>query len=632
MKKLIAISILLVLLSVTAFAQFKVAFGSNIWTDAVFFQGATGDMADADSVQGAFNVLANNRGKATNELRLTFSFTGDGFSASLRWDLDNLLRRGGDGTQGNGNGYTVSNTNEGPAPGNVNVANSTTPAVAGLSTGSGFFGNGASPLSMLVLNFGDYSVQNTKGLFRGFVGNGDRRGAMTSYRFGNFGDLVGGGVNSFGVVKFYYINENAPGSGNDFSNMVGNLKDVDNLKVAPQGASGTGAHVDLSLYLVELGLPDIRVEVSSNAMFAGWANTMPLNSNGVNGTTNIPATSASSIAASFRLSGAKVADFISFDAIYRINGQDPNTRLTNNNAVADPLGNNTAATGAGTTKGGAWSNDVGLYAGFDLFSMLGVGVGVTASFDSVEQTRVGNFESATAEYVKPLFLGFDLRLRLKLSDDIVIDFNNNLSLAGQRGEASLKTDTGGRFIQPLGYNLPSWGKIAGSNRTTEVKGVWSFQEYYGSAGANILDDTLSGLGMKGNMWNTDMSDGWFALWSTLSGQIILNPKVTLNATIGNRLGVYDFIGVPEKEFAKWTTDNFQAGVQANYRFSGNVSFAAGLHLSVWGMQADITTTTRDKDGNYLGAYVKDSGNPPQLTSGKIGQVQFSIPIKFQVSF
>jgi hypothetical protein len=476
---------------------------------------------------------------------------------------------------------------------------------------TGFFGGSVTLNDFLTRAFDDFRVENTTGMFRGYVGTGDRQGAMGNYRFGTFGDYLGGSVASFGVVKFPSFNTGdfptvANDNGKFFVNMVGSFLEVDNLKTG----GGTGAHVDLGVNLSQLGIP-ITVEVGSNAMFNGWANTMPLTSSGV------PATSASSIAGAFRVQGAKVADLVSFDAIYRILGTDAGTRLENMNGIQDPMR-------SGLDRAGGWRHDLGAYAGVTLFNMLGIGAGYTASFYSIEQTRVGDETSATVEYVRPLFSGIDLRLRFTGVENLTVALNSNLSFAWQRGENDLETTTGGRFIQPMGWRLQGFGFLDPTyhiSSTSGTTGIDSFQGYYGSSLKGATIATVSAVpAIEGNMWNTDQEDSWFALWNTLGVQYRITPKLTVNASVGNRLGVYDFIAVPKKEFAKWTTENFQAAVGASYAFTGNITFGAGLHLNIWSMQADITTSLLSGDDS------------PQLTVGKIGEVRFAIPIRFQVSF
>jgi len=636
MKKLIAISILLVLLSVSAFAQFTVAFSSKFWTDAVFFRGATGDMADADSVKGVFDVFAGNQTKG-NEVRLNFSYKGEGFSGALQWKLDDMFKRNGkDQNAGGGTNYQAT----------VDPSNTTNIRNGAPSTG--FFGSGASFNDLLGLGLGDWNVQNTTGLFRGYAGNGGNTGAVGGMGYNKAGDWGPVTYGDYGVVKFPFLphygalNDGLPPTaGSGFSNMVGRLKGVNNLRNGSQ-------MVSLTLMLGELGLPDIRVAIGTDTLFSGWGNSIPIHSYGEDAAApNVPATSASAIAGAFRISGYKVADFISFDLIYRINGNDPNTRLTFNNGIADPLGN-TASPAAGSIRGGAWTHDIGVYAGFaPIPGLLDIGAGVSATFDDVEKTRVGDADpvkasnSATVEYVKPLFLGFDLHLKLTLSPEIQIGLSNNLSLASQRGENGLSDDTGGRFIQPMGYLLPGFGNIAGDGRNgaKPVPGIGTFISYFQDKKNPDKQDNvylasapsgLAGRGFDGNMTNTDTTDSWFALYNTLSLQFKLNPKVTLNASVANKLGVYEFIGVPLKEFAKYTTDNIGFGVGADYALSGNVKFGAGLNVDIWSMTADITTTTRNADGSEVNQPVGTFN--PTLTTGKIGQVQFVIPIRFGVSW
>jgi hypothetical protein len=236
----------------------------------------------------------------------------------------------------------------------------------------------------------------------------------------------------------------------------------------------------------------------------------------------------------------------------------------------------------------------------DLFSGFKIGAGYTAAFDVIEKTRVdpNDSNSATIEIVTPVFNGISLHLNFTAVPNLAISLNNNLSFAWQRGENEVNTSTGGRLIVPMGYGIPGW------HRAGTLPGLDSFA---GSFAAE-LDPTYAG-----NMINTDQKDSWFALWNSLGVTYTVTPKASVTLALTNRLGVYDFVAKPEEYFAKWTTDNFQDGLSGNYAFSSNVSFAAGLNVSVWGMQADITL---DK----------------QITTGKIGEVRLAIPILFKVGF
>jgi hypothetical protein len=382
-------------------------------------------------------------------------------------------------------------------------------------------------------------------------------------------------------------------------------------------------HVTMGVNLNKINIP-VVFEVASNAMFAGWADNVPLQGGG-NGAE--AARSADAINAAFRVGAGKFADFISVEAIYRIRGArgDENTRLLNNAGLTpDYTGN--------PSDGYEYQNQLGLYAGLDLFGkILKLGAGYTASFRVDEKGRMGATENgATYETVYPLFSGISLHANFSGVPNLNISLLNNLSFAWQRGEAPVNDQAGGKIIQPMGTRLPAWGTAGDPAGTgTQVDGLYSFANTFASGGLiGAFDNankelqtvtTPNGVSTL-NMQNTDATDGWFALWNTLSVKYNITQKASATVVLSNRLGVYDFVLVKDDVFGKWTTDAFEAAVFGTYVFSPNITFAAGLNLCVWGMTADITGV---KEGQYV---------PKNLETESIGEIRLAIPIRFKVNF
>jgi hypothetical protein len=154
MKKLVAISLLLVLMSTAAFAQFKVGFTADTLVDLMYIEKDTSDGA----ADGSVDILSNHNHFDHNELRLNFKYTGENFEAFLDWKLDALV------TQGAG-------------------------LFAGTATVNQFFAQG----------FGDYYVKGTAGIFNGYVGNTAQRGKVK--RFENpFNDFFGQKQDNYGIL------------------------------------------------------------------------------------------------------------------------------------------------------------------------------------------------------------------------------------------------------------------------------------------------------------------------------------------------------------------------------------------------------------------------------------------------
>ena len=112
-------------------------------------------------------------------------------------------------------------------------------------------------------------------------------------------------------------------------------------------------------------------------------------------------------AGTLRVSGGKIADFLSFDVVYRVRGGDGET-------AAAP--------------GGYWANELGAYVGMDLFEGFGLGVGYAAAFDVPE--RGGG---AVIAYTGPVFNGISLHLGYTGIENLAVSVTNNLSFARQQG-------------------------------------------------------------------------------------------------------------------------------------------------------------------------------------------------------
>jgi hypothetical protein len=199
-----------------------------------------------------------------------------------------------------------------------------------------------------------------------------------------------------------------------------------------------------------------------------------------------------------------------------------------------------------------------------------------------------------------------------------ISLNNNLSFAFQEGKNDIEADGGGTWVEPMGVGLPSFGYVAGALENPDlVPGLVTAMS--ANQGLKVIGSGSDGS-MLINMYRNDQKDSWFALWNSLGVTYKISERVSVSAALSNRLGVYEYIGhkAPtdnDENSAKYVTDDFQAAVAGFYNFSSNVSFAAGLHLGVWGTQADIKV-----------------GGSNQTMTGKLGEVMFAIPIQFKVSW
>ncbi|GHV96143.1 hypothetical protein AGMMS50293_24630 [Spirochaetia bacterium] len=268
MKKLIAVSILLVLLSATAFAQFKVGFKADIAPEFLAVKAPTGDYKDAtpDDNKATFDLLSSSFFDAT-ELRLTFGYTGENVQALLELKLDDLIKRGND------------------------------TATGGLD-------------SILASSFGDYYVKGTAGKLYGYFGNTADRGKTTAGRYQNFNDYLRFKVDNFGIITGVTTT-----TGSSPSNLAVTAIDVNSLRNngATSQAATKGPYVSFGL-----NFSPIFIEIASDLGMEQVINATNANSQ-------------SKVGGAFRVSGEKVADLVNFDVIYRISGRDTNTRKDSNN-------------------------------------------------------------------------------------------------------------------------------------------------------------------------------------------------------------------------------------------------------------------------------------------------------------
>ena len=533
MKKLVAISILLVLLSTAAFAQFKFTVDANIWTDAVFAQQNTGQMADTDNEKGIVNIFSSSAFNG-NELRPKFAYTGANFDASLRWRLDGLVTRD-----------------------------------------SGFFNQGSNPNFLTLITssgstrFDEYWVRGNvaNGLFTGYVGNSDNWGKMGNYRFNKFGDFVKGKLDNYGVIL--------PGAASSYIAMetrtdivnpkrvtatiaanaepaAGVVTATDNLKGNDNtifgATSWNNTYAALGLNLGALSIP-LVIELASVLNEAGWdlGQTDARNPNAPY--------SASSIGLTARVGIGKIADFITGELIYKIRGRDSNTWESAN--VAFPA------------NGGSWNNELGAYVGLDLFSGFALGLGYTAAFRVDESVRVtyaitqgpqdmdNPYKSnagGVIDYVNPVFNGISLHMGFTGIENLGIFFNSNVSFAWLRGEN-------------YNPNTP------------------------GNSGGRYVRSMLSG---GAPLENTDMKESWFALHNSLGVSYQINQPVSVQLSVTNRLGIVETVEKPGKVFNTWVTDAINIGVSGKYDFANNVSFQAGLAFGYWEQTAEITGRSDEK--------------------------------------
>jgi len=396
MKKIVAISVLLVLLSAAVFAQddgsgWKIGFTAQLARDFFYTTKATGEYT---------REVSNSPSQPLND----GTFTG------------NL----GEHIKGSSNMWTYTGLPTGDQRLIVSLSNSGDhykvyiDAKLDDSWLSGF-----SLMSLLSGDAADWEFSGDTGasgapvIFDGKVGTGRYGGFVPAYEFWN--DWLGASdFNFFGVTTMTPIDPSpdAPPPFQPKYQQSDNISTVDMdgspwRPVYALGATFGG---------------NFRFAIGSTF---GWGKD--INAGGVDN----PVASASKIKGGFMLSGKNLGP-LAFDLFYGINGGDDNTTIR------------------GT---GVWDNLLGVYLGLNVVENLGLSIGYTARFTKYEtqQVDIADYSSSPPatkpDYVAfeveaPVWSGVDIKINYNGIDKMGITFNNNLSFAGVAGvERKKDSDT-----------------------------------------------------------------------------------------------------------------------------------------------------------------------------------------------
>jgi len=338
-------------------------------------------------------------------------------------------------------------------------------------------------------------------VFDAKVGTGRYGGFVPVYEI--WDDYVGcGGYNFFGVLKTSYKIGTVD---------VGGFQPSNNISAT--GINGEGSIWD-SIYAIGATFND-------NIRFAAGSRLGSLEGFGN------PAASASSAEAGFMLSGKGIADLLSFDLFYAINGEDRNTVMR------------------GT---GEWENLLGVYAGFDMEKLgiagLGLSVGYTANFTQNETNETGGTDNKTFDITNPIWSGVDLNIKFSGIEKLGITFDNNVSFASVSGADQEKAED--PVIMGL-YGMPI-GKDVNQN--------WFAYKASLAVSSSITDNLSVTLALKNLL--------------TIAGG-------------DSKVGTTEIKGTTTK-------DNLVTSLHADYN-AGNVTFGFGLTLGLESTISEIETKT-----------------------------------------
>ena len=391
------------------------------------------------------------------------------------------------------------------------------------------------------MNGGDWWARGNAGIFDGYVGNQDYGGFVPvydsfNYYIGTGDDYLKWDVNRFGVYR--------PNFDWKPSAVIGAFGRPYKPQTFALGIS------PIDGYRFALGTAMNMMEMFDKAQ-------KPFGSiSGINGT--------------FMFSGKDIADMVSFDVFYGIQGIDDDTRFRPDILGADNDKNDNVAN---------WENIFGLYAGVNLLNgKLGVSLGYTANFRVYEKwAYYPNPEpdsedndpkkSEPGSYSDPIYSGISLHANFTGVDNLNVTLNNNISFAGAKGDLA-----------------------SGNNKVIKL-GLGSTPDY--------LIPIYQGD-----------SQSWFVLHTSLSAKYQFSAPLTLTLQLANVLGI-DKKKKPDDSIRTITTDEFRIALTAEYSL-GSVTFGTGLSFGVLGRtdkQEAVNTITK-----------------------KANIFQCGIPLVFQVAF
>jgi len=264
---------------------------------------------------------------------------------------------------------------------------------------------------------GDTGASGSKVVLDGKVGTGRYDGFVN--RIDIWDDYIGGGdQNFFGVYKIT--------SGNSFG-----LLPSDTIGAADFYVDDPWSRV------FAIG---VTYDNQYRLAFGTTLSNLRNNSSGLGDSSNAYA-SKSETEFSVILSGRPV-DLLNFDVFYALNGGD------NNTAARDDGNAGTFTYGSGSRNSGEWQNIIGVYAGLDLGSVgisgLGVSAGYTANFTAYEKQAYFDTSNNDKEYAfdktGPVYSGIDLNVSYNGIDKLGISLKNNISFASAEYKYKDKPD------------------------------------------------------------------------------------------------------------------------------------------------------------------------------------------------
>jgi len=358
--------------------QFITVGGNKVINDTV--NNPVGNRGDYSYSSGTMDVFTYGRGTwlRHNELRLSISYESEFVKFYSRTLLDALVMadiNGGSGTNSLTDGHSFT-------------------ADSGRTPNWGDY---------LLYSFDEYYFRGNAGFLSGYVGNTPDRGKVD-----NFHTLTEDVLRTV-MVEGYGVN--TPTADADFAE---NGQDINNLMTSPKHGSEDVYNYVLPYFMVGVA----AIAVPGNVPLTLQIAADPGNNSGINGGNNYLKFNGA-----VRFSAEKIADRITFDAIYRFKGGDPDTLYSYDKdyrgGIVQPDGKGRAA------------HAFGLYANVLNVPGLDIGLGYSAYLVAYElDLNTAPNPTGRITRVGPLFSGIDLRLRYTSGiDGLTISSFNNVSFA-----------------------------------------------------------------------------------------------------------------------------------------------------------------------------------------------------------
>ncbi|MDR2542384.1 MAG: hypothetical protein LBC80_02915 [Treponema sp.] len=394
MRKLLPV-LLIILVSTGAFAQFKMNMYADFFPEMMRYTVPLNDFANINLADmnhdnglyrgaGTFDFLSSSSEGAIglqNELRINLNYTGRNMSAYIQLAADEHIRPGG-----------------------------------------GFMYDDTMTVSYAVLlneTFREWYLQGKIDMFTIYAGRTDDFGKVDHFQDSVDDFLDALRISSFGLITprvgffdYMILETNYTRMGLSFNHIEGNnllpkLYLTDEFGFVNQAYFSVAAFFEPFTVQIagDLGnTSGITPEIGGNRQ--QWQSYNRLNG-------------------ALRISGERIAQYFTFDAVYKIRGGDPDTR--------DPQPD-----GKGVTV-----HNFGLYANIFDVPSFNFGIGYTGLFRKYED-RDRNFTSAQdpwRERNSPFFSGVDLRVQYTGFRQFTISNNNNISFAVAKGNSDNRIQT-----------------------------------------------------------------------------------------------------------------------------------------------------------------------------------------------